>query len=98
MEEKLKKESLRLETVKGSFNRFYDLTKQFFQHQTDKLMDIFLNKLLQIDKLNRKNAEKLTELARKTRKCREANKWSMMIKGKSIQVDALPDVSEVLSS
>lgn len=61
-------------------------------------MDIFLNKLLQIDKLNRKNGDRLADLARKTRKCREANKWALMLKGKSQHIDTLPDVSEIVPS
>jgi hypothetical protein len=68
VEDKLKKEHLRLETVKSSFRNYSDYTKQIVQGSLDRFMDLLLNKLLQMDKKNKRNVERMDALARQAKR------------------------------
>lgn len=68
VEDKLKKEHLRLETVKSSFRSYSDYARQLTQNSLDRFMDLLLNKLLQMDKKHKRNTERLEALARQTRR------------------------------
>lgn len=71
VEEKLKKEQFRLETVKSSFRNYAECCRQIFQGQLDRFVDSVLNKLLQMDKKNKKNGDKLESFAKKLQRHRE---------------------------
>jgi YesN/AraC family two-component response regulator len=68
VEEKLKKEHLRLETVKDSFRNYGEYARQIIQNNIDRFMDSLLNRLLHIDKKNKRNHEKLDGLLRQIKK------------------------------
>lgn len=87
VEDQLKKEHLRLETVKSSFRSYGEYARQIFQNSLDRFMDLLLNKLLQIDKKNKRNFERLEALARQTRR---------YLENRSVQrIQQLPEFSSL---
>ncbi len=68
MEDKLKKEHLRLETVKSSFRSYSDYSKQVIQNSLDRFMDLLLNKLLLMDKKYKRNLERMEILTKQVKR------------------------------
>ena len=68
MEDKLKKEHLRLETVKSSFRSYSDYSKQIIQNSLDRFMDALLNRLLQMNKKYKGNLERIETVAKQAKR------------------------------
>ena len=68
VEDKLKKEHLRLETVKNSFRSYSDYSKQIIQNSLDRFMDCLLNRLLQMDKKYKRSLERMETVAKQAKR------------------------------